>query len=374
MKKYKNLPLYVKFHPPLCLSAQSSYTLTDYREVEGSIMEAVRWGVLGVANIFMKKVLPPLLKSDLVRVEAIASRSGEKARRAAQLFGIRKSYGSYEDLLADAGIEAVYIPLPNNLHAEWIRKAADAGKHILCEKPLALNAEEAKASAEYAAAAGVRLMEAFMYRFHPQWRRAAELVRMGEIGEILAVQTYYAYDLRDPENIRNKVDMGGGGLMDIGCYAVSVPRLLFGGEPRRVIGLFTRDADLETDILSSAILDFGRGRSLFTVTTQGFRAQRVDIYGTSGSIHVGIPINMYPDVPPLLTVSTPIGERRPQLPAADQYGLEFEAFSEALRRDLPVPTPAEDAVANQKVLDALFRSETSGRWEDIVEEGLPAGR
>ncbi|MBN2552746.1 MAG: Gfo/Idh/MocA family oxidoreductase [Spirochaetales bacterium] len=330
-------------------------------------MEAVRWGVLGVANIFMKKVLPPLLGSDLVRLEAVASRSGEKARSAAQRFGIPRSYGSYEDLLEDADIEAVYIPLPNHLHGEWIRKAADAGKHILCEKPLALNAEEAKASVEYAAAAGVRLMEAFMYRFHPQWRRVAELASRGEIGEILAVQTYYAYDLKDPENIRNKADMGGGGLMDIGCYAVSVPRLLFGAEPRRAIGLFTRDANLKTDILSSAILDFGRGRSVFTVATQGFRAQQVDIYGSSGSMHVGIPFNMYPDVPPSLTVSTPIGERRPQLPAADQYGLEFEAFSEALRRDLPVPTPPQDAVANQKVLDALFRSETSGRWEPIAK-------
>ncbi|UCF99194.1 MAG: Gfo/Idh/MocA family oxidoreductase [Spirochaetaceae bacterium] len=326
-------------------------------------MDAVRWGVLGVANIFMKKVLPPLLKSDLVSLEAIASRSGDRARRAAETCGIEKSYGSYEELLADQDIESVYIPLPNHLHAEWIRKAADAGKHILCEKPLALNAEEAAACLEYTARAGVRLMEAFMYRFHPQWRRVEELVRMGEIGEVLAVQTYYAYDLKDPENIRNKVEMGGGGLMDIGCYAVSVPRFIFGREPERVIGMFTRDSDFKTDILTSAILDFGSGRSVFSVATQGFRSQTVDIFGSSGNIHLGIPFNMFADIPPLLTVITAIGERRPQLAAADQYGLEFEAFSKALRLDLPVPTPPEDAVANQKVLDALFRSESSGRWE-----------
>jgi len=326
-------------------------------------MEAVRWGVLGVANIFTKKVLPPLLKSDLLRVEAIASRSEDKARATAAKFGIPKSYGSYDKLLADPDIEAVYIPLPNHLHAEWIRKAADAGKQILCEKPLALNAAEAAACVEYAAKAGVRLMEAFMYRFHPQWQRARELVYLGEIGEVLAVHTYYAYDLKDPENIRNRVDMGGGGLMDIGCYAVSVPRFIFGREPESVIGRFTRDPDFKTDILTSAILDFGRGRSVFTVGTQGFRAQAVDIYGTSGSLHIEIPFNMYPDVPPVLTVTTPIGERRPGLAAADQYGLEVEAFSIAFRKDLPVPTPAGDAVANQKVLDALFRSETSGRWE-----------
>ena len=331
--------------------------------MENRIMKPVRWGVLGVANIFMKRVLPPLLNCDSVEVLGLASRSKEKALRAAQAFGIGKAYGSYEELLADQDVEAVYIPLPNHLHAEWIRKAADAGKHILCEKPLALDAGQAAASVEYASKRGVRLMEAFMYRFHPQWRRAQELVRIGEIGEILAVQTTFGYDLKDPDNIRNNPAMGGGALMDIGCYAVSMPRFIFGREPERAIGLFTRDPGFKTDILSSAILDFGGSRSVFTVATQCFQAQRVDIFGTSGRMHIGIPLNMYPDVPPELTVVTRFGQRRPVLPAADQYGLEFEAFSRALRLDLPVPTPAEDAVANQKVLDALFRSESSGVWE-----------
>jgi len=326
-------------------------------------MKPVRWGVLGVANIFMKRVLPPLLRCDSVEVLGIASRSKEKALGAAQAFGIGRAYGSYGELLADQDIEAVYIPLPNHLHAEWIRKAADAGKHVLCEKPLALNAEQAAASVEYASKRGVRLMEAFMYRFHPQWRRAVELVRIGEIGEILAVQTTFAYDLKDPDNIRNKPAMGGGALMDIGCYAVSMPRFIFGREPQRAIGLFTRDPGFQTDILSSAILDFGGSRSVFNVATQCFQDQRVDIFGTSGRMHIGMPLNMYPDVPPELTVVTRFGQRRPVLPAADQYGLQFEAFSRALRQDLPVPTPPEDAVANQKVLDALFRSESSGVWE-----------
>jgi predicted dehydrogenase len=326
-------------------------------------MKAVRWGVLGVANIFMKKALPPLLKTDAVDLMAIASRSEQKARSAARAFGIARSYGAYEDLLADPDIEAVYIPLPNHLHAEWIRKAADAGKHVLCEKPLALNAEEAAACVEYASKRGVRLMEAFMYRFHPQWQRVHELVRIGEIGEVLFVHTSFAYNNKDPENIRNKLAMGGGALMDIGCYAVSSARFIFAREPERVIALFTRDASFKTDILSSAILDFGGPRSVFTVATQSFPTQRVDIFGSSGRIHIGIPFNMHPDVPPQLTVITGIGERRPILPAADQYGLEFEAFSQALRRDLPVPTPAEDAVSNQKVLDALFRCESSGTWE-----------
>jgi predicted dehydrogenase len=346
-----------------CLFGEKILILLRNQKQEKLIMELVRWGVLGVANIFMKKVLPPLLKSELVDLIAIASRSADKARGAAEAFGIARWYGAYEDLLADPDIEAVYIPLPNHLHAEWIRKAADAGKHILCEKPLALNSEEAASCVEYAVKRGVRLMEAFMYRFHPQWQRARELVRTGEIGKLLALHTAYSYDLKDPGNIRNKLAMGGGALMDIGCYAVSAPRFVFGREPQRVLGLFSRDPSFKTDILSSAILDFGDGRSIFTVATQGFRTQRVDIYGSSGSIHIGVPFNMYPDVPPLLTVVTGIGERRPVLPAADQYGLEFEAFSKALRRDLPVPTPAEDAVSNQKVLDALFRSESSGSWE-----------
>jgi predicted dehydrogenase len=331
--------------------------------MEKQAIKPVRWGVLGVANIFMKRVLPPLLSCDSVEVSAIASRSEDKARRAAEAFGIGKAYDSYEKLLEDRDIEAVYIPLPNHLHAEWIRRAADAGKHILCEKPLALDAEQAAASVEYASKRGVRLMEAFMYRFHPQWRRAQELARIGEIGEIQAVQATFAYDLKDPGNIRNKPEMGGGALMDIGCYAVSMPRFIFGREPQRVIGLFTRDPTFKTDILSSGILDFGGGRAVFTVATQCFQTQRVDIFGTSGTMHIGIPLNMYPDVPPELTVITGIGERRPVLPAADQYALEFEAFSRALRLNLPVPTPAEDAVANQKVLDALFRCESSGLWE-----------
>jgi predicted dehydrogenase len=208
-----------------------------------------------------------------------------------------------------------------------------------------------------------KLMEAFMYRFHPQWQRAKELVRIGEIGKVLAVHTSFAYDLKDPENIRNKLEMGGGALMDIGCYAVSAARFVLDAEPRRVVAFVTRDPNFKTDILSSAILDFGDVRSVFTVGTQVFQTQRVDIYGTSGSIHLAIPFNMYPDVPPGLTVITRFGERCPELPAADQYGLEFQAFSEALRRNLPVPTPPDDSVANQRVLDALFRSESTGCWE-----------
>jgi len=326
-------------------------------------MEPVRWGVLGVATHFVLRVLMPLLKSEQVEVSAIASRSADRARQAAERWGIPRWYGSYEELLADKEIEAVFIPLPNHLHTEWIRKCADAGKHVLCEKPLALNAKEAAAAVAYAGKTGVLLMEAFMYRFHPQWRRARELVRIGEIGAVRAVHTYFCYDLKDPQNIRNRIDMGGGALMDIGCYAVSVPRFLFGREPERVLGVVERDPQFKTDIFSSAILDFGSGRSLFSVSTQAFAYQRVEVHGTGGHLRIEVPFNMYPDVPPRLTVVTAVGERVVELPTADQYGLEFEAFSRALRQGQPAPTPPQDAVDNQKVLDALFRSAESGRWE-----------
>jgi predicted dehydrogenase len=326
-------------------------------------MKPVRWGVLGVADHFLKRVFPPLAGVPLVEVSAIASRSAERARAAAERLGIAKSYGSYEELVADRSLEAVYIPLANHLHAEWVRRAADAGKHVLCEKPLGLNAGEAQDCLDHARRRGVLLMEAFMYRFHPQWRQLFELVRRGELGAVRAVHTVFAYHNTDPANIRNILAVGGGALMDIGCYAVSVPRWLFQAEPERVVALVSRDPNYGTDILSSAILDFGRGRSLFTVSTQAFAAQRVEVYGTSGRASVWIPFNAPGDIRGRLTVNTSLGEREPELPLADQYGLEFEEFSRALREGRPVPTPPEDAVANQKVVDALFASERSGGWE-----------
>jgi len=326
-------------------------------------MKPVRWGVLGVGKHFTQRVLTPLLKSPLLEVAAIASRSVEKARSVAEGFGIPTWYGSYEELLRDHSLEAVFIALPNSLHAEWVRRAADAGKQVLCEKPLALNAAEAQACVDHCRRKKVRLMEAFMYRFHPQWSRTVELVRAGEIGQVRAVHCLFAYHNTDPANIRNIAELGGGALMDIGCYAVSMPRLLFKAEPGRVIGLIARDPAFKTDVLSSAILEFPAGRALFTASTQLFSAQRVDIYGTAGRITLWVPLNVFPDSPARLTVATGVGEREPQLPAADQYGLEFEEFSRAMREKAPVPTPPEDAVANQKVLDALFASERSGRWE-----------
>jgi len=306
-----------------------------------------------------------LVGSELTKVVGIASRDAEKAAQAAREFGLEKSFGSYEALLADPGIDAVYIPLPNHLHAEWIKRAADAGKHVLCEKPFAMDAAQAVDAARYAEAKEVKVMEAFMYRFHPQWVRAKEIVLSGEIGRVLFVQTQFAFNNRDPRNIRNILESGGGAIYDIGCYACSSARFIVGKEPTRAISLTERDAGFGTDILSSAMLDFGDARALFTVGTQSFPTQRVDVIGSAGSISINIPFNMYSDVPAEMRVVTSIGPRTLNLGPAGQYRLMFDAFSKSVLEGTEVPTPPSDAIGNMRAIDALFRSEKSGLWEKV---------
>jgi predicted dehydrogenase len=328
-------------------------------------MKSVTWGVLSVSGHYRQRVQIPVRDSEIVEMAAIASRSKKKAAAAAEEFCIERSYGSYEELLADPDIQAVYIPLPNHMHTEWVRKAADAGKHILCEKPFSLNAEETAAAVEYAENKGVKVMEAFMYRLHPQWIRVAELVKVGEIGRVQGVNVFFAFNNNDPDNIRNIKAAGGGALYDIGCYAVSAARLIMGSEPERVVSIIDRDKDFGTDILTSALLDFGSGRATFTVGTQTFPFQRVDILGSKGSMTVHLPFNMHPDVPAKVSVTTSVGTRVIEFEPVDQYAELFEEFSIAIAEDLPVPTPPQDAVANQKVLDAVFRSAESGSWETV---------
>lgn len=328
-------------------------------------MKPVKLGILGVSGHFIKRTVLPLKKSSKVEIFAIASRDGDKATTAAQRFHIAKSYGSYEALLEDQEVEVVYIPLPNHLHAEWIRKSADAGKHILCEKPLTMNAGEAGEAVRYAAEKGVLLMEAFMYRFQPQWIRAKEICDVGEIGSIVAVDTFFSYNNPDPKNIRNIAQYGGGALMDIGCYAISAPRFIFGYEPLRAISLVTQDELFATDKHTSAILDFGGPRASFTVSTQTFPYQKVHIHGTAGNIIVQVPFNTYVDVPAVITVTNSIGTRDIHFDPADQYGLQFDAFADAVRAGAPAPTPPDDAINNMKAIDAVFRSAESGYWEKI---------
>jgi len=328
-------------------------------------MKPVVWGVMSVSVHYALRVHTYLARSPLVQLRGIASRDRKRAEQAARELGMPKAYGSYEELLADKEIEAVYLPLPNHLHAEWVKKAADAGKHVLCEKPFALNAAEAEQAIRYARSKGVLVMEAFMYRFHPQWKRAREIVRAGEIGTPHVVSTLFSYMLKDPSNIRNVLSAGGGGIPDIGCYAVSTARFLLGREPSRVVSLVHRDPQMGTDILSSAILDFGTARAQFTVGTQTHSWQRVEVLGSGGQLTVLLPFNAYPDTPMQISVTTGVGTRQVYAPATDQYQEMFEAFSRAVREGGAEPTPAEDAISNMKVLDALFSSEKSGGWEKV---------
>jgi predicted dehydrogenase len=330
------------------------------------MMKPVVWGVLSVSDHYTNRVHGAVSKSPLIDVRAIASRSRPRSEQAASALGIPRAYGSYEALLDDGDIEAVYLPLPNHLHAEWVKKAADAGKQVLCEKPFATDAPQAKDAIDHAHGKGVRVMEAFMYRFHPLWRRAREAVEKGEIGEAHAIHMMFAYSLTDPQNIRNRREAGGGALFDLGCYATSMARYLLGREPGRVLSLVRRDAALRTDTLSSAILDFESARALFTVATQSLSQQRVEVYGSRGSISIPIPITAPPDEPAQLLLASASGPQAISFPPADQYALMFEAFSRAVRQEAPVPTDPCDALNNTKVLDALFRSEESHAWEEVV--------
>lgn len=320
----------------------------------------VSWGVLGAAKIATEKVIPAMQRSELARVDALASRSPERAAATAGTVGIPTAYGSYEELLADEMIEAVYIPLPNHLHAEWTMRAAEAGKHVLCEKPLAMTADQAAEMVEACERAGVKLMEAFMYRLHPLWQEAMRLIGEGAIGEVRAVQTVFAYRNVDPSNIRNVPEFGGGALYDIGCYAVNAARMIFAAEPTEVKSVIRWDADFGTDVVTSAVLDFDGRHAVFTCSTQMEPDQRVAIEGTEGRLVIEIPFNIPPDVPTrLLHIAggTPPVEPHVEvheIPAADQYTIQADAFSRAIRDDGPVPTPPGDAVANMAVLEQVF--------------------
>jgi predicted dehydrogenase len=330
-------------------------------------MKPVAWGVISTAKIGLNRVLPGMMKSPWCDIRAIASRTEGAAREAADSLGIPKSYGSYEALLADPSIEAIYNPLPNHLHVPLTLAAARAGKHVLCEKPIALTAGEAARLRD--AARDVLIAEAFMVRFHPQWLRARELVREGRIGTLRVVQAFFAYDNPDPANIRNRAEIGGGGLYDIGCYPIVAGRFFFEAEPRRGIALIERDPTFHTDRLTSALVDFGDGRRLdFTVSTQLAPHQRIELSGTTGRIEIPIPFNPRQGAQTKLLIDDcssleGTGIHVETLPASDQYELQGEAFSRAVRGEIALPFGVEDAIANMRAIDALFRSERTGTWE-----------
>lgn len=301
-------------------------------------------------------------------VVALASRDGARARAAAGRLGIPRSYGSYEALLDDPDVEAVYIPLPNHLHVPWSARAAQAGKHVLCEKPIALTADEARELLPVRDRARVLIGEAFMVRTHPRWLRVRELVRSGRIGEPRMITGHFSYFRRDPGDIRSHLEFGGGALLDIGCYPVTLARWIFGAEPVEVMALIERDPELGVDRLCSAVLRFPKGQAGFSCGGQLVLHQRMEIMGTRGRIEVPIPFNTPGDRPTRLLVDDGRnlaggGIEEIEFPAANQYQAQGEAFSRAIRGLGPVPVPLEDAVANMAVLDALFRSATTGRWE-----------
>jgi predicted dehydrogenase len=331
-----------------------------------AVTEPVRWGVIGCADIAVKKVIPAMLGSDLSQVTAIASRSAERATATAGSLGIPRAYGSYQELLDDPDLEAVYIPLPNHLHHAWAIAAAEAGKHVLCEKPLSTTSALAREMIEAAERSGVKLMEAFMYRLHPLWVEVRRLLADGAIGELLAVQSFFSYHNVDPDDIRNQVDAGGGALFDIGCYPVNVSRMLFESEPTEVMAMVRRDPAFGTDILTSVVLDFDGRHAVFTCSTQLEDDQRVHIYGTEGRLLVEIPFNIPPDRPTRVVFiaggDPPLDPKTVthQVEAADQYAVQADAFSRSIRDGTPVPTPPADAVANLEVMERIF-ADAAGR-------------
>jgi predicted dehydrogenase len=328
----------------------------------------VRWGVLGVAKIATEKVIPAMQRGQWSDVTAIASRDLAKARNAATALGIPKAYGSYDELLNDPDIDAVYNPLPNHLHVPWTTKAAERGKHVLCEKPLALSADEARTLIDVRDRTGVKMQEAFMVRAHPQWLKARALVREGRIGDMRSMLGVFSYFNRDPNNIRSVPEWGGGGLMDIGCYLINTSRFIFEREPARVIGVLDRDPDLGIDRMASILLDFGSGHSAGTCSTQMVFFQRMEIFGTRGRIEIEIPFNAPADRPCRMLVDSGTdlfgtGVDRLELETCNQYTIQGDVFSKAILDNATVPSPLEDAVKNMACIDAIFRSAESGCWE-----------
>jgi len=323
----------------------------------------IRWGVLSTADIGVVKVLPAMQQGEYSQVTAIASRSLDKAQAAAGPLGIAKSYGGYEELLADPDVDAIYNPLPNHLHVAWSIKALEAGKHVLCEKPIGLSSAEGQELVNAGKRhPNLKLMEAFMYRHHPQWQKAREIVQSGGVGELRTIQSLFSYYNVDGENIRNQADIGGGTLMDIGCYPISLSRFIFEAEPERVLGIVERDPNFGTDRLSSAVLDFGSGTATFTCGTQLAPYQRVNIVGTTGRVEIEIPFNAPPDKPCKMWHQNGEAIKEIVFDICDQYTIQGDLFSLAILEDTAVPTPIEDSVANMVVIERVFDSAEKNAW------------
>jgi len=336
----------------------------------GAGVGPLRWGVLGAADLAVKQVIPAMQRTPAARVVAVASRDQAKADRTAQALGIPRAHGSYEALLADPEVEAVFIPLPNHLHVPWSLRAVAAGKHVLCEKPIACRPEELPPLIAARDRAGVQVAEAFMTRTHPQWRRVRELIAAGRIGELRMVTGHFSYYRRDPDDVRSKPEYGGGVLLDIGCYPVTMARWLFGAEPLEVTCVLERDPDFGVDRYVSGLLRFPGGQAAFTVAGQAALYQQMQIFGTRGRIAVDLPFNPPPDHRARILVDDGRdlvggGVEPITFDAVNQYTLQAERFADAVRGRGAVPVSLEDALGNMLALDALFRAADSGRWEKV---------
>ena len=330
--------------------------------------QKIKWGILGVANIAVKKVIPAMQNGQLCEISAIASRELHRAQKAAEQLNIPKAFGSYEELISDPDIEAIYNPLPNNLHVEWTIKAAEAGKHVLCEKPISMTVAEATPLLATRNKTGVKIEEAFMVRTHPQWITTLNLIKEGAIGNVRAVEGHFSYNNQDLTNIRNIRETGGGGLMDIGCYMIFFARLIFNDEPKRVVSLIEEHPETKTDILTSALLDFPAGHATFTCSTRLVPYQRVQILGTAGRIEVQIPCNAPPDAACKVFVDngTDLGGqsiKTIEIEPCDQYTIQGDLFSRAILENTQPVIALEDSIKNMAVIEAVFRSAKTGRWE-----------
>ncbi|MDZ7660282.1 Gfo/Idh/MocA family oxidoreductase [Fodinibius sp.] len=323
-------------------------------------MDIVNWGILSTAKIGVEKVIPAIQQAENSTVKGIASRSKEKANTAAKKLEISNAYGSYGELLADQSIDAIYNPLPNHLHVPKTVEALEAGKHVLCEKPIALNRQEAQELIQKVNTyPNLKVMEAFMYRFHPQWKKTKSLVSDGEIGALKTVDSFFSYYNDDPDNIRNKPDMGGGGLMDIGCYCISLSRFLFDEEPNDISGYWKIDPKFKTDYLASGVIEFNSGTATFTCATQTVPHQQVTVIGTEGRIIIEIPFNAPPDQTTRIWLFKDNEKKEITFSVVNQYTQQAKAFSDAVIKDNPVPTPLTDAVNNMTAIDAFRESAKS---------------
>jgi predicted dehydrogenase len=328
-------------------------------------MKKVRWGIMSTAKIGWEKVIPAMQAGKLCEVRAIASANKEQAHLRSNQLKIPVIHDSYDKLLADPEIDAIYIPLPNHMHVQWAIKSLQSGKHVLCEKPIGLSSadailllQEAKRHPE------LKIMEAFMYRFHPQWQEAKKMVKEGRIGELRTIQSFFSFYNTDPTNIRNQKEKGGGSMMDIGCYCISQSRFIFGKEPVRVSGTVEYDPQFQTDRMASGILDFETGEATFTCSTQLAPYQRVNILGTKARIEIEIPFNAPTDKPTRLWLYSKDSIDEIAFDTANQYTLQCDLFSEAILNKVPVPTPIEDAVNNMRIIEAVFES---AKMKQVIE-------